>query len=48
MPKDFQKMYQEKTKDLRIPHSTEKNVNVTGPKEAISCQVPGRLEQISR
>ena len=35
MPKDFQKMYQEKAKDLRIPYSTEKNVNVTGSKEAL-------------
>ena len=35
MPKDFQNMYQEKTKDLRIPYSTEKNVNVTGSKEAL-------------
>ena len=33
MSKDFQKMYQEK--DLRIPYSTEKNVNVTGSKEAL-------------
>ena len=48
IPKDFLKMYQEKTKDLRIPYSTEKNVNVTGSKEAISNQVPDRLEQISR
>ena len=48
MPKDFQNMYQEKTKDLRIPYSTEKNVNVTGSKEAISNQVPGLSDQISR
>ena len=46
MPKDFQKMYQEKAKDLRIPYSTEKNVNVTGSKEAISNQVPGLPENI--
>ena len=48
IPKDSQKMYQEKTKDLRIPYSTEKNVNVTGSKEAISNQVPGLPDQISR
>ena len=48
MPKDFQKMYQEKTKDLRIPCSTEKNVNVTESKETISNQVPGLPDQISR
>ena len=41
-------MYQGKTKDLRIPCSTEKNVNVTGSKEAISNQVSCLLEQISR
>ena len=41
-------MYQGKTKDLRIPCSTEKNVNVTGSKEAIINQVPCLLEQISR
>ena len=33
MSNDFQKMYQEK--DLGIPYSTEKNVNVTGSKEAL-------------
>ena len=48
IPKDFLKMYQEKAKDLRIPYSTEKNVNATGSKEAISNQVPRRLELISR
>ena len=41
-------MYQGKTKDLRIPCSTEKNVNVTGSKEAIINQVSCLLEQISR
>ena len=48
MPKDFQKLYQEKIKDLRISYPTEKNVNLTGSKEAISKQFPGLLEQISR
>ena len=48
MPKDSQKMYQEKTKDLRIPYFAEKNVNVTASKEAISNQVPGLPDQISR
>ena len=48
MSKDYQKMYQGKTKDLRIPCSTEKNVNVIGSKEAIINQVPCLLEQISR
>ena len=46
MPKDFQKMYQEKAKDLRIPYSTEKNINVTGSKEAISNQILGLPENI--
>ena len=41
-------MYQGKTKDLRISCSTEKNVNVTGSKEAIINQVSCLLEQISR
>ena len=41
-------LVQEKTKDLRIPYSTEKNVNVAGSKEAISNQVPGLPDQISR
>ena len=41
MPKDFQKMYQEKTKEPEIPDFTEENVNVTRWKEAIINQVPG-------
>ena len=44
----FQKMYQEKAKDFRIPYCTEKNVNATESKEAIISQVPSLLEQISR
>ena len=48
MSKDFQKTHQGKTKDLRIPCSTERNVNVTGSKEAIINRVPCLLEQISR
>ena len=47
MPQNFQNMYQEKTKYLRIPYSTEKNVKVTGSKETISNQDPGLPEQIS-
>ena len=43
MPKDFRKMYQEKTKDLGISDCTEKNINVTRSKEAIINQVPGLL-----
>ena len=35
MPKDFQKMYQEKTKDLGISDSPEKNINVTRSKEDV-------------
>ena len=41
-------MYQGKTKYLRIPCSAERNVNVTGSKEAIINQVPCLLEQIRR
>ena len=47
MPQNFQNMHQEKTKYLRIPYSPEKNVKVTGSKEAISNQDPGLPEQIS-
>ena len=35
MPKDFQKIYQEKTKDLGISDSTEKNINVTRSKRLL-------------
>ena len=43
MPKDFQKMYQEKTEELEIPDSAKENVNATRWKEAIINQVLGLL-----